>query len=619
MESKKNAEKSETKVNKGDDENQHIKAMMNDTIRTSGEFISKLSHELKTPLSAIMGISEIELKSSDLSPRIKDSFIKIFTSSSHILGIVNDIIDLSEIDIGNMEIIESEYEVAGMIVDMSYLYQSLVGDKDIFFTLDIDRSLPTFLFGDVLRIGQISKNALTNAFRYTERGTINLSVQGERSSLSDDEITLVITITDTGLGMTEDQIENFKKGIFSFRGQADYTIRGTGLGMAIVFNLARLMNATVTIDSEVGVGTKLVVKIPQKISSDEVIGEEFVESFAAFDESSKMAVRKLAINPTPMPYGKVLVVDDVSANLYVAERLLSLYSIHITTCTSGYEAIDLIQAGNTYDIIFMDHMMPGMNGVETMARLRDLGYSEPIVALTANQAIGQAEIFLKMGFDGFTSKPIRTKHFNTILEKYIKGKQPPEVLAAVELQSGGEIDKTIDVENFLLSSDIAGKLRHDFSRSYKDTFTKLTFSIDAGDLGTAHRIIHTIKGSAGLIGEKKLVEIALELEQNVKRGLKPSEDGLLVFEEELKNVLSTIGDPETYIHSEDEQLSKDEALNLLMEIEPLIAEQSIESLNVLEEVEKIPGAQELYNQLLDFDFDAAQISLEKLKGLLSAS
>jgi CheY-like chemotaxis protein/anti-sigma regulatory factor (Ser/Thr protein kinase) len=298
-----------------------------------------------------------------------------------------------------------------------------IESKVIKFTLEIDPSVPAELFGDELRIKQILNNILSNAFKYTGHGEITLAVSAKQEDNVKGHISLMFTVRDTGQGMTQDQIQKLFDEYTRFNMQANRITEGTGLGMSITKNLLDLMGGSITVESEPGKGSIFTVHIPQGVTDSGVLDEEVIENLKHFRFSSMAKMKTAQIVREPMPYGSVLIVDDVGTNLYVAKGLLAPYELTIDIAESGPETIEKIKAGKVYDIVFMDHMMPEMDGVETTKILREMGYSRPIVALTANAVMGQAEMFLSNGFDDFISKPIDIRELNAVLNKMIRDKR----------------------------------------------------------------------------------------------------------------------------------------------------------------------------------------------------
>ena len=401
-------------------------------------FLARMSHEIRTPMNAVLGITEIQLQKDCHPAETEEAFLRIQSSSNLLLTIINDILDLSKVEAGKMEILPEAYDFASMIVDTVQLNIMRVGSKNIDFKLNVDERLPSHMIGDELRIKQILNNILSNAFKYTNEGFVALSVSMEDTCPTPGCITLVLRVQDTGQGMTRDQISNLFAIEFNrFNLRSNRFIEGSGLGMIIAYQLITMMEGDIKVESELDSGSVFTVRIPQEPSGSSTLGREAVENLQNFEVSQK-SLRKMAkLVSLPMPYGRVLVVDDVESNLYVAKGLLMPYKIAVETVTDGYNAIEKVKAGAVYDIIFMDHMMPGMDGIEATKIIRDMGYEHPIVALTANALKDVSEMFIINGFNGFLPKPINLIQFNACLVRYIRNKQPPEVIEAAEKQYAG--------------------------------------------------------------------------------------------------------------------------------------------------------------------------------------
>jgi CheY-like chemotaxis protein len=410
-----------------------------------------------------------------------------------------------------------------------------IGDKLIEFELEIDGEIPAKLIGDELRIKQVLNNLLSNAFKYTEQGKVTLSVSGTR--LSETEAELVFCVRDTGCGMSEEQLAKLFDEYSRFCQESGRAIEGTGLGMAITQRLIRLMDSKIEVESAPGKGSVFTVRVPQKTVNGEVLSAETMESLRRFRFNQMLQKRKSSFAREPMPYGSVLVVDDVETNLYVAMGLMKLYRLKIDTARSGLEAIGKIKGGTKYDIVFMDHMMPGMDGMETTKRLRDMGYTEPIAALTANVVAGQAEVFLQNGFDDFIGKPIDIRQLDTILNKYIRDKQPPEVLAAARSQKnaagagGSPPQKEMLLDFFIEDARNTIAELDELKNCYDGEENLQRFFIT----------VHGIKSSLQYIGKTELSDSANELEcaareQNIAL-IKESAPG---FTDKLRGLLESI-------------------------------------------------------------------------------
>jgi CheY-like chemotaxis protein/uncharacterized membrane protein/anti-sigma regulatory factor (Ser/Thr protein kinase) len=461
---------------------------------SKSKFLATMSHEIRTPMNAIIGISQMQMGRDDLPPDAEEAIDKIYASGHGLLGIINDILDLSKIETGKLEILPSEYALPSLINDTVQLYVTHIGSRPIEFSLEVAEDTPAKLFGDELRIKQILGNILTNAFKYTDRGSVKMSVKHEKSV---DGITLIISVSDTGQGMKPEDAAALGNEFARFNLETNRSTEGTGLGMSITKRLLGLMNGSMDIQSEFGVGSVFTVNIPQKSAGREIIGAELASTLSDFSYSRDKQVKKMQIVREAMPYGKVLMVDDVETNLYVAEGLLKPYGIAVTSVTSGFAAIDLIKAGNIYDIIFMDHMMPVMDGIETVKKMRAMGYTAPIAALTANALTGSEAMFRENGFDDFISKPIDIRRLNTILNRFVrdKGKAAESVSTPIPVTNEGIPPKLIEV--FLRDTNKAIPV---LSKCGKD------------DIKLFITTAHAMKSACANVGNNELSEMAKLLE-----------------------------------------------------------------------------------------------------------
>ena len=483
-------------------------------------FLSTMSHEIRTPMNAILGITEIQLQNESLDLPVREGFEKIYTSGDMLLGIINDILDLSRIEAGKLELAKANYETASLISDTAQLNMMRIGSKPINFELHIDENLPMYLFGDELRVKQVLNNLLSNAFKYTTEGTVKMSITLGEPPASGDEVLLIIEITDTGQGMTREQVESLFEEYARFNQDANRSTEGTGLGMSITRNLLNIMNGEIQIESEKGKGSVFTVTLPQGRVNDAVLGGELVDNLHQFRSSSRAQMRRVQITRDPMPYGSVLIVDDVETNIFVARGLLAPYSLKIDASDSGFEAIEKIREGREYDVIFMDHMMPKMDGVKTTGILRDMGYDKPIVALTANAVSGQAEIFLGNGFDDFISKPIDVRQLNTVLNKHIRDKQDPQVVALAQRRGGTKEAPLSRPPGFELSARYAEILLRDVGKSLAALEAFMEKGAPYGEEDIRLFTIHThgMKSALANVGKMDISAIALKLEQLARTG-----------------------------------------------------------------------------------------------------
>jgi len=477
--------------------------------RSKSIFLSHISHEIRTPMNAILGIAEIQLQNENLPYETSDAFSKIYESGDLLLNIINDLLDLSKIESGKLEIYPIKYEIPSLINDTTQLNRLRYESKPIKFCVNLDKDTPLKLSGDVLRIKQILNNILSNAFKYTDEGKIEFSVYCENTQTPEDVI-LVFCVSDTGQGMSKSQLDRLFEEYARFNLEKNRTTVGAGLGMSITKRLVELMNGEILVESEPDKGTIFTVRIPQKRQGTDVCGEILINKLKNFTFHSTAILKKMQFLREYMPYGSVLVVDDVESNIYVARGMMVPYGLKIDSSGSGIDAIEKIKNGNVYDIIFMDHMMPKMDGIEAVKTIREMGYNRPIIALTANALLGRAKMFLQNGFDSFLSKPIDSRELDYLLNDFIKNRQPAEVVEAA---------RSVPVKERVLNNNImnhTGKTQgiEMFFISDAQKAVNTLERIDINDLNIETYItsVHGIKSALANIGENELSAIALELE-----------------------------------------------------------------------------------------------------------
>jgi PAS domain S-box-containing protein len=482
--------------------------------RAKTNFLARMSHEIRTPMNVILGITDIQLQDETLPSTIKEAFSRIYNSGDLLLGIINDILDLSKIEANRLELSPVDYEIASLIHDTVQLNIMRYESKSVGFKLSVNENLPLRLNGDELRIKQILNNLLSNAFKYTHEGMVNVTVTFDPEKSDNENIILIFIVNDTGQGMTAEQVAKLGSEYSRFNAESNRTTEGTGLGMNIACNLIRLMNGNLEVDSVPGLGSTFTVKLPQGVADPAPLGKEYALSLSQLNLDSKTVIKKTHLTRDFMPYGRVLVVDDVESNLYVARGLLAPYGLSIDTALSGFEAVEKIKEGSSYDIIFMDHMMPKMDGIEASKIIRGFGYNKPIVALTANALTGQADVFLNNGFDAFISKPIDVRQLNVVLNKMIRDKQPVDVI-----QDARQQKNTINTAAESKQSAIDRQLAEFFVRDAR----KAINVIEAICLNKCRRKddiplfiinVHAMKSALANIGENELSAFAQKLEQD---------------------------------------------------------------------------------------------------------
>ncbi|MCL2227586.1 MAG: ATP-binding protein [Oscillospiraceae bacterium] len=477
--------------------------------RAKSQFLAQISHEIRTPLNSILGITEIQLGQAKSSEETTEAFLRIHNSSNLLLELINNLLDLSKVEADKMEIIARPYAVSNLIIDVVHMNLVHTVNKQLDFSVKVDSKLPLILMGSMLRIKQVLNNVLSNAFKYTDFGSVELSFicgpeLGEPCDI--EGINLTISVKDTGKGMTAGQVRQlFGEEYIRFNEREH--IQGTGLGMSITHKLVTLMGGVIAVESAPDEGTCVTVQIPQKVEGEGVIGEDAAKSLQNYESTQSSQKWVAGFAHEPMPYGRIMVVDDQESNLYVAKGLFSPYKLTVETAVSGLAAIEKVAAGEVYDVIFMDHMMPDMDGVEAVKILRKMGYEHPIVALTANAIIGQDEMFMQNGFSDFISKPVDTRILDACLNHFVRKKQPPKIIKSAKLTSEPSRDAPkhhdVPVEHFLRDADkVVVTL---------DAFVQQQ-SFDAEALRSYILSVHSMKNLLASLGESELANRANALE-----------------------------------------------------------------------------------------------------------
>ena len=387
-------------------------------------FLANMSHEMRTPLNAVLGLSELTLEGDNLGIEARANLERIYNAGATLLGTVNDILDISKIEAGKFDLVLHEYDIPSLINDTIMQNILRIADKPLEFALDIDESLPTRLIGDELRIKQIFNNLLSNAFKYTAEGFVELRVHCARK---DDAAWLTVRVRDSGIGIRPEDVKNLFSDYAQLNANSNRNIEGTGLGLAIAMRLAKMMDGTITVESEYKKGSVFTATMRQKFVNDEVIGREVVENLKNFHYSDSKRQEHARLVRLRLPYARVLVVDDNITNLDVAKGLLRPYRMQVHCVINGEQAVEAIRSELVrYNAIFMDHMMPGIDGIEATRQIRQIGteYAKniPIIAMTANAVVGSEEMFLDNGFQAFLSKPIEIVRLDEVIRYWLRDK-----------------------------------------------------------------------------------------------------------------------------------------------------------------------------------------------------
>jgi len=505
--------------------------------RSKEMFLSNMSHEMRTPLNAIIGFSELSLEDKSLNKNLYSNLVNIRTAGTTLLSLISDLLDISKIETGNFELISGEYDTAAMI--NSALTQNILhkGGKSIEFNLTVDENFPAKLFGDELKIRQVLNNLLSNAFKYTEEGSVDFSIS---FAVDNDNVWVTAEVSDSGRGIRPDELVS----IFDDFVQADISVTrnmmGTGLGLSIARRLVRLMDGDIEVTSEYGKGSVFTARFRQKFVSNDVLGSEIIESLQNFHYSER---KRIMTENMPLPslsYAHVMVVDDVPTNLAVAAGLLKRYNINTYCVSNGPEAIEAIKSEKVhFKAIFMDHLMPDMDGIEAARLIREIDseYAKtiPIIAFTANAIMGNEEMFLGNDFQAFITKPIELPQLDTIVRKWISDEQQEgdsaEKLLHAETKSTEDsltpsvlLDYSIEgidfingLERYDGDTDTYINIMRSFAKNIPQRLANAE-AVTENDLAQYTTAIHGIKGSCYSICADSAAKLANALEVAGKAG-----------------------------------------------------------------------------------------------------
>ncbi len=494
--------------------------------RAKSAFLANMSHEIRTPINAILGMNEMVLRESG-EKNILEYSANIKTAGLTLLGLVNDILDFSKIETGKMEIIVTDYDLSALLYDVLLMIRPRVDSKGIELILDIDEDIPKILRGDEGRVKQVITNILTNAVKYTEEGSVTFSVGYEPVTGDRSNVCLTFTVSDTGIGIRQEDLDKLFKKFVRVEEKRNKNIEGTGLGLNISKELLEMMGSRLEVKSTYGKGSTFYFKLRQGVVDWEPLGDYE----KAYHEAAALSTHYDA--KLYAPNASVLVVDDNPMNLIVFKNLIKETGVLVDTAGSGTECIEMAHM-KKYDVIFLDHMMPVKDGIETLHELKSqpdpLNLTTPIICLTANAITGAREEYLAEGFDDYLSKPIDGELLENMLlnllpkelletkrESYDEAYEPasdsmPEELDVLSdvLNVRDGIKNNGSVEDYLKILRIGYETLGEKSNELEGLFEK--DNIDDYTL-----LAHTIKSSLRVMGAQDLGEEAQKLEDAGKR------------------------------------------------------------------------------------------------------
>ena len=503
----------------------HQEALAANNAKSS--FLANMSHEIRTPINTILGMDELILREAQ-NINVIEYAQNIKTEGKTLISLINDLLDFSKIESGKMELTETVYGISSLLHDVVAMFSIKAEEKGLDFSVRVAEDIPAMLCGDEIRIKQILSNLLSNAVKYTERGSVVLMVDWEPQE--DERILLYITVKDSGIGIRKEDMDAIFEKFKRFDMKRNNKVEGTGLGMNITTQLLQMMNGKIFVESEYGVGSEFKVRIPQSVADAAPLG--------CYTYAKNMPDKDDIRETFTAPKGRVLVVDDNVMNRVVVKGLLKRTLLQIEEAENGEECLK--KAKDThYDIILMDHMMPGMDGVETLNRLREQDGAcrkTPVIVLTANAVVGVKEYYLAQGFDDYLSKPISGRLLEEMLLKYL----PDELVIKREASQGINVINAKQ-EGFRPEEirDVLTKERIDFKgslermggtlnqyRQYAIRFALLCEErlrmlheyIREEDVPAYVMLLHSVKLDADALGAWELEELAAEQEKMGKEG-----------------------------------------------------------------------------------------------------
>ena len=548
---------------------QEAYAVAESASQAKSDFLSSVSHEIRTPMNAILGLDELILRETS-EDNIKGYAFDIRGAGNTLITLINDLLDMSKIEAGKMELVPTAYEFSSMLNDVVNMIQTKADQKGLELVLDIDENIPRILFGDEIRIKQILVNILSNAVKYTREGKVELSIKV--MNVFGDIVLLKTEVTDTGIGMKPEAINHLFDPFERMDKVKNRHIEGTGLGMTITGKLLRLMDSALLVDSEYGKGSKFSFEILQRIEDKEPIGN-YRSAFKRLREKNVIYNSRLTASGV-----KILVVDDNEINLAVFEGLLKNTGIEVVSLLSGEEALNS-SAREKFDLIFLDHMMPDLDGVETLRLMEknpdDKNKETPKIVFTANAIAGVRNEYIEIGFDDYIAKPVDPEKLEKTIIRFL-----PKEKYNITRNQGDEIKLTgSGLETLMTSANISlldgiknsGGIEtykiviEKFLNSYEEKRGDILEKLVSNDIKNYTILVHGLKSEARLVGDMELYNLAYKLELagkeeelEVIRNL--TDELLLRYENTANEIKGLLGEEKNDIESNKPHIGKADLL-----------------------------------------------------------
>ena len=554
--------------------------------RAKSEFLAQMSHEIRTPMNSIMGFAELAMDKTT-SLHVKEYLGRITDSTKWLLHIINDILDISKIESGKMELENVPFDLHSIFMRCQSVIHPSVTEKGLDLRVYAEPPIGKKLLGDPVRLYQALMNLLSNAVKFTSTGTVKMS--SAVLSMDSNTTTVYFEIKDSGIGMSYEQIEKIFEPFMQADSSTTRNYGGTGLGLSITKNIVELMGGKLIVESKLGVGSTF----------------SFELTFESIDAPNSMTeYAENSVVEKPYFYGLILICEDNPMNQQVICEHLARVGLRTLVARNGKIGVEMVEerilkGKKPFDMIFMDIFMPVMDGVEAALNIAALGTGTPIVAMTANVMTSELENYKKSGMNDCVGKPFTTQELWRCLLKYLTPVSVSIVNESDQMQDNDELQK---------------KLRKKFVKDNQDKYTEIAEAIAVGNITLAHRLVHTLKPSAGMIGKTELQNAAAEIESLLKDGRMPVAEQMKFLEIELKKViveLKPLLDESTNLVAS-ESLLPEQTRILLQKLESMLENINPECIDLLEEIRSVPGTETLARQIEDYDFEAATRTLAEL-------